>query len=449
MRERSISELQALMLSADPEGDLRAAYADRIRSAHRSSPARPDGPPRILLAGYSGACNTGADLRTGEIVRQLRAEFAADGLELGVLAMGTSPLPDWGPVAIERIEGYPPDAVHDLCQRYDAVVVCEGSLFTSTFSDSLAMLYTAFLGMARAMGKPAVAWGAEADRMSPAVEAFVRAHAAEALLIARNPPSHYRLTALGLAAELGTDTGWTYRPAHPEAATPALHALGWDGVADVIVLAPTNPFRWPLVADPARALLASLSGQPEPDHCQGIMFFQPAEIAARRCAAFLDSLAAATHDHMARRPRGAFPVVVGMEANDRAACEGLAERLGAAEPLVADTVDPDLLVAILRSASLLVSARYHAVVLSMAAGVPAVGLAYDQRLPALLDEAGHAEFALRVDEPDLASALVERLDHLAGDATVGADFARFAAGRQKVQRVMGRRVAAYLRGAAA
>src|SRR6185503_1842576 len=121
---------------------------------------------------------------------------------------------------LERIEGYPPDAVHELCQRYDAVVVCEGSLFTSTFSDSLAMLFTAFLGMARALGKPAVAYGAEADRMSPGVEDFVRAHAAGALLIARNAPSQQRLAALGLAAELGTDTGWTYLPAHPEAAAP-------------------------------------------------------------------------------------------------------------------------------------------------------------------------------------------------------------------------------------
>ena len=144
--------MQALVLSADPESDLRAGYAARIaaaRTAHEDSSA---GPRRILLAGYNGARNTGADLRTGEIVRQLRGEFAAEGLELGVVTMGSAPLPDWGRVTLERIEGYPPDAVHDLCQRYDAVVVCEGSLFTSTFSDSLAMLFTAFLGMARALG---------------------------------------------------------------------------------------------------------------------------------------------------------------------------------------------------------------------------------------------------------------------------------------------------------
>lgn len=449
MQSQTIGELQALALSADPERDLRAAYADRIAAARPARGARAAGPRRILLVGYNGARNTGADLRTGEIVRQLRAEFAGDGLELGVVVMGPLPLPDWGPVTLERIEGYPPDAVHDLCLRYDAVVVCEGSLFTSTFSDSLAMLFTAFLGMARALGKPAVAYGAEADRMSAEIEAFVRAHAVEALLIARNAPSQRRLAALGLTAELGTDTGWTFSPAQPECAASALRELGWNGRADLLALCPTNPFRWPLVADPARALLASLTGQPAPDRCQGMMFFQPAEIASRRCDSFLDDLAAAVRDHATRRTTGVFPVIVGMEANDRPACEALAERLGAPAPLVSDTIDPDLIVAVLRSASMLVSARYHAVLLSMAAGVPAVGLAYDQRIPALFGEAGHAELALAVDDPDLAAGLAERLDRLAGDAAVGADFARFAAERREAQRTTGRRVAAYLRGSPA
>jgi polysaccharide pyruvyl transferase WcaK-like protein len=311
------------------------------------------------------------------------------------------------------------------------------------------MLFTAFLGMATGFGKPAVAYGAEADAMSPGIEDFVRAHAADALLVARNLPSQQRLAALGLAAELGTDTGWTYLPAHPEAATPALRALGWDGRSEVLVLAPTNPFRWPLRADPAKALLASLSGEQPPDQHHGMMFFQPTEIADRRCEAFLDSLAAAVRTYAAQRPAGVFPVIVGMEANDRAACEALAARLGAPAPLVSDAIGPDLIVAVLRSASLLVSARYHAVLLSMAAGVPAVGLAYDQRIPALLDEAGHAELALAVDAPDLAAALAQRFDRLAGDSGVSADFVRFAAERREAQRVMGHRVAAYLRGASA
>lgn len=233
-------DLHALLLSTDPEADLRAAYSTRIEAA-RAMPRRPPtehpttGRPRILLAGYSGACNTGADLRTGEIIRQLRVDFAGD-VDVGVLALGAHALPDWGPIAIERIVGHAPDAVAGLCRRYDAVIVCEGSLFTSTFSDGLAVLLTAFLGMAAVLGKPGVAYGVEADRMTPAVEGFVRAHAGGALLIARNAPSQRRLAALGLTADLGTDTGWSYPAQAPDAAFALLRAHGWDGVAEVVAL---------------------------------------------------------------------------------------------------------------------------------------------------------------------------------------------------------------------
>ena len=389
-------EMMALMLSSDPDADMRHAYAERIAraAADRTRPVFGKA-GRILLVGYNGACNTGADLRTGEIVRQLRETLGDAAIELGVLAMGTRPLPDWGAMRVERIEGYSPDAVRDLCARYDGIVVCEGSLFTSTFSDGLATLLTAFLGMARAMGKPAVAYGAEADEMTPEVAAFVRDHAREALVIARNAPSQARMAALGIAAELGTDTGWRYRPTHPERAAAALHAMGWDGAMPVMAICPANPFRWPLIADPARALQASMTGATLADHHQGMMFFQPAEVAATREAALVEKIATAVEAHAARTP--VFLVIVGMEALDAPICAALAERLGAALPLVAGAVAADLLVAVLRRADRLVSARYHAILLSMSAGVPAIGLAYDQRVPALLDEAGYPELTLRID----------------------------------------------------
>ncbi|MCJ2188476.1 polysaccharide pyruvyl transferase family protein [Novosphingobium beihaiensis] len=445
----TITDLQALMLSADPEADLRAAYRTRFAAA-RAEPrlARPPGPLRVLLAGYSGACNTGADLRTGEIIRQLRDAFGSGGIALGIITVGDHPLPDWGTVTTERIEGFPPDAVRDLCARYDAVVVCEGSLFTSTFSDGLATMLTAFLGMAAAMGKPAIAYGAEADRMSPAVEQFVAETAREALVIARNRASLERLEALGLQAELGTDTGWSFADAGMAAAQALLRERGWDGHAPLTVVCPTDPFRWPLIADPERAMFASLTGDVAPEHHSGMMFFQPAETSQDLCSAFLDGIATALHEHDRRSAEPRFTIVVGMEANDQDACLELAQRLGAPAPVVAGTTGPHAIVGILRSASLLVSARYHAVLLSMAAAVPAIGLAYDQRVRALFAEAGHPGLALEARAPGLAERLSAGLRLLAAEPDAGADFAAFAAAQRAVQRAAGERVAAYLRGSA-
>ncbi len=62
--------LAAFMAGADPEAvffeQCRALIAAR-RAAPR--PQRGDGPVRLLLVGYSGAGNTGADVRVAEIIR--------------------------------------------------------------------------------------------------------------------------------------------------------------------------------------------------------------------------------------------------------------------------------------------------------------------------------------------------------------------------------------------
>ena len=257
----------------------------------------------------------------------MHAELGADRLDLGLLVVGEHKLPFQDRLELERIEGYPPDCVHDLCARYDAVVVCEGSLFTSTFADSLTMLLTAFLGMATALGKPAVAYGAEADRMSPEIAGFVRRHAAGALLIARNAASLQRLNAMGLTAELGTDTGWSYRPRTPgRRERHVAHAgLEWRGGGAGPVPDQSVPLAARCRSGESVARVADRA-RTESDHYRGMMFFQPAETAARRCAVLLDAVAQAVRDYAAARPAGVFPVIVGMEANDRQACIDLAER---------------------------------------------------------------------------------------------------------------------------
>jgi len=81
----------------------------------------------------------------------------------------------------------------------------------------------------------------------------------------------------------------------------------------------------------------------------------------------------------------------------------------------------------------------------MSAGVPAVGLAYDQRVRALLAEADHPELVLDVEAAGLAAALTATLDRLAEQrVALHESFLGFADRQRDVQAAMGRRVAAYL-----
>jgi polysaccharide pyruvyl transferase WcaK-like protein len=72
------------------------------------------------------------------------------------------------------------------------------------------------------------------------------------------------------------------------------------------------------------------------------------------------------------------------------------------------------LVSILRACHLMVSSRYHGIVTSMPALVPSAGITMDERIRNLMNERGHRDLLMNVDDPDLAErtlAALEILDH--------------------------------------
>jgi polysaccharide pyruvyl transferase WcaK-like protein len=393
---------------------MRHQHTVAIEAARAAGPVegwRPGRPLRILLAGYVGAFNTGADVRSAELARQLRTLLGADEVELGVLAMQAQ-VPDLlGDVSVEVMDSQPSRFVRETCDRYDGVIACEGSLFTSTFSNDLTTLLSAFIGYAAAQGKLAVAAGAEADVMTSDVEAFVREQCRDVVIFARNDASRRRLADLGLQVRTGADTAWTFVPKPARPAGELLREIGWDGESDVLAICPGNPFWWPVELDPRRAL--RLRGEDDPNYYGNYAFHRSSDEIEARLKAYLDALAAAVRRHGRRHP--VFPVVVGMEPLDRAACIGLAERLQAPPALIAGDHDADAIVSVLRAASCLVSTRLHAIILSMSAGVPAIGIAFDGRIPALLQEAGLPEHVLNTHDELLEEQLVEMLGRVAVD----------------------------------
>lgn len=401
-------------LAPDPEAIVRARHAATINAARAIGP--PDGwragrPLRLLLAGYVGALNTGADVRSGELVRQLRAVLGIDSVEFGVLAMQPKVPGRLGEVHVEMMDGRSPSQfVSETCDRYDGVLACEGSLFTSTFSNDLTALLAAFLGYASAQGKLAIAVGAEADRMTDEVAAFVREQCRDVVIFTRNNASLKSLAALGLTAQRGTDTGWTFVPKPARPPHELLRELGWDGSSDLLVICPSNPFWWPVKLDPRRAVRLKLGGGEDPNYYGNYSFHRTSMDVEQRFTAYLDAMAQAVKVHC--REHDVFPVVVGMEPLDRLACCGLAQRLDAPPPLMSGDCDADVIVAVLRAAQRIVSMRLHAIILSMGAGVPPIGVAFDGRISALMEEDGLPELVLQAHDVALGQRLGELLEYV-------------------------------------
>ncbi|MEZ4321479.1 MAG: polysaccharide pyruvyl transferase family protein [Myxococcota bacterium] len=379
-----------------------------VRHAFRPSARwRPGAPLRLLLAGYNGSRNTGADVRVHELVRQVHHLLGPRNVALAVTTLDPSRTHGYFPGARQlhlSARAFPAQLPAWVHERH-GVLACEGSMFKSGFANALSTMMAGALGLALAEGKPAIGVGGEAGAMEPALERLVRDTCRDGYVLARTRESLDRVRWLGVRADLGTDTAWTLEV--PDApGREVLQSVGWDGKAPVLVVCPVNPFWWPVRPDPARALRLQLTGEGAEHHARSVYFHRSGRDVDARFAAYLDALAEGA------RAWSGFTVVVGMEALDRAACEGLSARLGGA-PIVSSEHTPwPRMVSLLRQASLIASSRYHALVCSMPAGVPSFGVGHDERIPNLFAERGTPALALRADAPDLADRCVHAVQSL-------------------------------------
>ena len=411
-------------------GMMRARIeAEAVRGAlWPPTPWRPGRPLELLLVGYNGCRNTGADVRVSELVRQLRHLLGDVHAGLSVTTLG----PEWTQgyfpgarqIALSRLQF--PAMLPGLVAQSDGVLACEGSMFKSRFANALSLMMAGALGLSLARGGIAVGYGGEAGHMEPALERFVRATCAGALVLARTAPSLAQVQALGLRARLGTDTAWTCTV--PDAPGRALlEAAGWDGERPVLTLCPINPFWWPVRPDPVRAGLLALSGQEDESHNSAIYFHRAGPAVDAAQARYLDGLAEAAHAFAQRH--GAMIAIVGMEARDERAARQLAARRPGGAPVFSAADHPWLpLVSLLRQSRWLVSSRYHALVCAMPAQVPLVGVSMDERIHNLLSEQGAPELCLPVDADDLGARLLAALDTIeasrpAQQARIGAHVA--------------------------
>lgn len=294
-------------------------------------------------------------------------------------------------------------------------------MFKSKFASALSVMMAGALGIANAEGKLSVGYGAEAGNMTPALRDFVKKHCKSSLVICRNEPSRDVLGRMGIRTTGGADTAWTFEPAPLPLGAEHLRRAGWDGKMPVLVVCPINPFWWPVKPDLAKAAAMRLVGQYRDEHYQSIYFHHSSQGATDKYENYLDAIAQGVN-HFASK-RKCFPILVAMEQLDKYACEDLAPRLkthlmpvGGAPIFASDVHDMFNMVSILRNCTWMLSSRFHAVVTSMPGQVASAGITMDERIRNLMNDRGHPQLFLEVDEADLAAKVVNVLEVLARDA---------------------------------
>jgi polysaccharide pyruvyl transferase WcaK-like protein len=384
---------------------------------------------KLLFAGYNGTRNTGSDVRVEEMLRQVRRVLGGENVSLTVMTQDFERTRGYfGDAAQVRLPNIFPPFLYHEARRHHGVLACEGSMFKSKFANALTTMMIGSLGIAAAENKVSIGYGAEAGEMDHSLQRLCARYCSQSLILTRNEASQGVLNSLGVPSELGADTAWTFETS-AEFGRRALTEAGWDGRAPVLAVCPIHPFCWPVRASLAKFVAHAALGTYRSSHYRSVYFHTAGPEVDAAFESYISAIARAVEAF--RKRHGVFVILVAMEQLDSRACQALAPRIGGAPIFASDRYNMYELVSVLRACDWMVSSRYHAIVTSMPALVPSAGITMDERIRNLMQERGHDQLLMSVDDPNLEARLLAAMEMLRTDA----DSIRDAIGRTVVENV--------------
>jgi polysaccharide pyruvyl transferase WcaK-like protein len=370
-------------------------------------------PARILLIGYNGANNTGAEALLQADIDDLRAVFGGDA-RLTVPALKDPAnlrryLHEGPTLRIVRMPPLFPAATRRLVREHDLVVLVEGSAYMDTWTSALLWYFLWATRCAHREGRPCLAYAVDAGQLRPRNQRLVRHWASTTdLIVTRSAAAAGRLRQWGVTAPIQ----WTADNAFNFAPRPTdrdwARGIWPEGERPPVGIAAVDFHRWPVVIRPwGRAR----------DRYRWPYYFSTSPTRRRASAALTRDYARLADRVVERHDR---PVaLICMEELDEPIARAIQQEManpGRARVFSSRQLDASRMTALLRSLDVLVTSRYHASVLSLAAAVPQVAVGHDLRLRTLYGELGlEHDWFLPSDGPELFARLAEAVDTLLTD----------------------------------
>lgn len=368
--------------------------------------------PKILLVGYNGARNTGADARVVALVEQLLAEYGKENISLTVMALNA-----------DNVKGYFPECVNILqfptffcwalfraASEHHAAILCEGSTLTHTFADALSMFFCQAAGIMQRQKKPCIAYGSDVAPLQPRLARLAKDMCSDVRFISRSQAAHDVLKEMGFECFRGTDTAWTLRIDEKyDTGKSLIGKRGWDGKRPLLGVAVVNPYCWPVTPSLTKWMKAAIKGHSKLQYDKMYFFSDSAERRANYHK-YLSDMAEGVRAY--REKHDAFVVVIGMEQLDAKACADFQSLIGSDSAIITSREATVFqMTSVLHCLDVLVTSRYHAAVLSMLkGGMPVVAVSMDNRLDGLFRELHFDnQYLHHVGDEDLAMRISRSL----------------------------------------
>jgi polysaccharide pyruvyl transferase WcaK-like protein len=368
---------------------------------------------RVMLLGYNGANNTGAEALLLADIEDVRAV-------LGPQAVIT--IPCLNPPNLRRYIIETPTlhiaplptvffaTLRRLVRENDLIMLVEGSTYMDTWSSALLWAYLWTTRCAADIGKPSLAYAVDAGQIKSSFNRLlVRREASKtSLIITRAAAAAERLRSFGVTAplEVTADNAFNF---HLDPSDAGLLFRSWpEAGPDVVGMALVDFYKFPVVM--------KLWG-PKEDCYKWPYYFARSPERSRLTEALARSYAALADDLIAHH--GISVALIGMEALDEVLLRkvlGCMAHPDRARIFCSREYSASQMVSILRSLHLLLTSRYHACVLSLAAQVPQIAIGHDLRLKTIYRELGLFEdFFVEPNAHDLYESLHHRVERLLED----------------------------------
>ncbi|HEX3044156.1 MAG TPA: polysaccharide pyruvyl transferase family protein [Bacillota bacterium] len=364
---------------------------------------------KVLLVGYNGANNTGAEARLLTIIKEVRMVFGS-GIEITIPTLSKENSCRYIKEEPKlRIVTFPPVyflAFRKLIKVHDLVVLVEGSCYMDGWTSYLLWAWLWATRCAHKFGKLVVAYAVDAGSLSVINRKLVQLEVSKTdLIMTRTGAAADRLKAWKVNAplEVTADPAFNF---HPEPTDHDLLKQFWpEATTGVIGLAAVDFYLWPVVF--------RLWGRNR--NCYRWPYYHSDSRQRRRAREFLAKGYANFGDGMIEKYSRSFALLC-MEQVDEPFARLIRSYMRHSEKIrifSARDYNASQMTDLLRSLELLITSRYHAGVLSTAAAVPQIAINHDQRLRDLYRDFEIAdEYFLDYTSPDLFQVLEQRAEAL-------------------------------------
>ena len=363
--------------------------------------------PKVLLFGYNGANNTGAEAKLLATIEDMRAMLpdavlTVPSLDVKRLRRYLHETPQ---LRIVKIPTTYKRTVRRLVRENDLTVLVEGSCYIETFTTALLDAYLWATTCAAEFGKPCVAYAVDSGQVSQASQEKIRAKASRTdLIIMRTYAGAERMKKWGVTApiEVAADTAFLFKTG-PEDANLLKRELG----AGAVGIAAVDFFLFPVVP--------RLWGRRS--RCYKWPYYFAWSPERRKAAARLAQDFAELADWIIEEHDRPVALLC-MESLDDDMAEDIRSRMRNPDRtriFSASRCNASQMASLIRGLDLLVTSRYHAGALSLEGHVPQIAIAHDVRLMDLYGEIGMSELLFEHEEPNLFPQVKEKAEQLLDD----------------------------------